>query len=172
MGLVAVDDLQEYWSTHPIYDLPFFRSIMKRDRFLLILSFLHISNNEEQTARNSPDHDPLYKIRKFVDKLTANFKRTYIPGARIAIDKAMVAWRGPLAFRVYNPDKPGMKVFELCDSETSYCCNLEFYTGKKTCSARGATFDLVDRSIAPYINNGCTLFVDNYYTPVLIFLCI
>ena len=48
MGLVAVDDLQEYWSTHPISDLPFFRSIMKRDRFLLILLFLHLSNNEKQ----------------------------------------------------------------------------------------------------------------------------
>ena len=78
-----------------------------------------------------------------------------------------------LAFRVYNPDKPdrfGMKVFELCDSETSYCCNFEFYTGKKTCSAGGATFDLVDKLIARYINNGRPLIVDNYFTSPDLFM--
>ncbi|GFO04147.1 PiggyBac transposable element-derived protein 4-like [Plakobranchus ocellatus] len=79
----------------------------------------------------------------------------------------MVAWRGPLAFRVYNPDKPdkfGIKIFELYDSDTSYCSSLEFYTGKRPCSAHGATFDVVNRLITPYLEEGRTLFVDNYYT--------
>ncbi|GFO02851.1 PiggyBac transposable element-derived protein 4-like [Plakobranchus ocellatus] len=78
----------------------------------------------------------------------------------------MVAWRGPLAFRVYNPDKPnkfGIKIFELCDSDTSYCSSLEIYTRKKPCFPHGQTFDVVIGLITPYLEEGRTLFVDNYY---------
>ena len=101
------------------------------------------------------------------DKLVTNFLNTFHPGKNIAIDEAMVAWRGPLSFRVYNPDKPdkfGIKVFELCDSATAYCRNLEFYTGRKKVSSNGATFDVVDRLISPYMGCGRTLYVDNFYT--------
>ena len=90
----------------------------------------------------------------FVDKLVTNFQNTFHPGKNIAIDEAMVAWRGPLSFRVYNPDKPdkfGIKVFELCDSATAYRCNLEFYTGRREVSSHGATFNVVDRLISPYM---------------------
>ena len=37
MGLTKIDDLEEYWSTDPIYNLPLFRSVIKRDRFSLIM---------------------------------------------------------------------------------------------------------------------------------------
>ena len=140
---------------------------MVKDRFCLILSFLHLSNNQEQPARDNPAYDPVFKIRPFVDSLVNNFKSTFHPGKNVAIDEAMVAWRGPLSFRVYNPDKPdkfGMKVFELCDSASAYCSNLEFYTGKKEVSSHGATFDVVNRLIQPYLGCGRTLYVDNYYT--------
>ena len=107
-----------------------------------------------------------------MDDLNENFTKTFAPGKDIAIDEAMVAWRGPLSFRVYNPDKPdkfGIKVFELCDSNTAYCCKLDFYTGKRKTSPRGATFDVVDGLIAPYLDCGRTLYVDNYYTSPILF---
>ncbi|GFN88744.1 PiggyBac transposable element-derived protein 4-like [Plakobranchus ocellatus] len=84
----------------------------------------------------------------------------------------MVAWRGPLSFRVYNPNKPdkfGIKVFELCDSNTAYCSKLDFYTGKRQSSPHGATFDVVEGLIAPYLDCGRTLYVDNYYTSPILF---
>ena len=167
MGLIVIENLEEYWSIDELYKLPFFGSVMVKDRFCLILSFLHLSNNQEQPARDNPAYDPVFKIRPFVDSLVNNFKSTFHPGKNVAIDEAMVAWRGPLSFRVYNPDKPdkfGMKVFELCDSASAYCSNLEFYTGKKEVSSHGATFDVVNRLIQPYLGCGRTLYVDNYYT--------
>ena len=39
-----------------------------------------------------------------------------------------------------------------------------FTQEKKTCSAQGATFDIVDRLTSPYYGCGRTLYVDNYYT--------
>ena len=84
----------------------------------------------------------------------------------------MVAWRGPLSFRVYNPDKLdkfGIKVLELCDSSTAYCYKLDFYTGKRKSSPRGATFDVVEGLISPYLDCDRTLYVDNYYTSPILF---
>ncbi|GFO35124.1 PiggyBac transposable element-derived protein 4-like [Plakobranchus ocellatus] len=167
MGLIVIENLDEYWSIDQVYKLPFFGSVMPKDRFSLLLSFLHLANNKEQPPRDHPNHDPIFKIRPFIERLNANFKSVFLPGKNIAIDEAMVAWRGPLKFRVYNPDKPdkfGIKVFELCDGATAYCCNLEFYTGKREASVHGATFDVVERLINPYINCGRTLYVDNFYT--------
>ena len=172
MGLIVVDDLQEYWSSHPVCDLPFFRSVMKRDRFLIILCFLHLSNNEQQLDSGSPNYDPIFKIRSFVDSLTANLKRVYVPGAHIAIDESMIAWRGPVAFRACasnNPVKQGIKVYELCDSESSYCCNLEFNTVERPYSNHGATFELVERLITPYMDAGRTLYADDFYSSPQLF---
>ena len=55
-------------------------------------------------------------------------------------------------------------MFELCDSATAYSCNLEFYTGRREVSSHGATFNVVDRLISPYMGCGRTLYVDNFYT--------
>ena len=121
---------------------------MVKDRFCLILSFLYLANNEEQPSQDSPTHDPILKLRPFVDKLVTNFRNTFHPGKNNVIDEAMEAWRGPLSFQVYNRDKFGIKVFELCDSATAHCCNLEFYTGRREVSSHKATFDVVDRLIS------------------------
>ena len=134
MGLIVFENLEEYWSIDEMYKLPCFGSVIVKDRFCLILPFLHLANNEEQPLRDSPTHEPVFKLRPFVGKLVTNFQNTFHPGKNIAIDEAMVAWRGPLSFRIYNPDKPdrfGIKVFELCDSATAHCCNLEFNTGRR-----------------------------------------
>ncbi|GFO04045.1 PiggyBac transposable element-derived protein 4-like [Plakobranchus ocellatus] len=172
MGLIVIENMAEYWSLHDIYRLPFFSSVMVKDRFLLILSFFHVADNERQAPKDDPGYDPIYKIRTWVEALNRNFGRTFSPRKNIAIDEAMVAWRGPLSFRVYNPDKPdkfGIKVFELCDSNTAYFCKLDFYTGKRQSSPRGATFDVVEGLIAPYLDCSRTLYVDNYYTSPILF---
>ncbi|KAK3784705.1 hypothetical protein RRG08_032160 [Elysia crispata] len=164
MGLIVIDYLEDYWSTDSILH----RSDEKRT-FLphsLIFSPLQL------IPREQPGHDPIFKIRNFVDNLTYNFKSVFYPGERVAIDEAMVACRGPLSFWVFNPDKPdkfGIKVFELCDSSTAYCCNLEFYTGKQESSPHGAIFYIVRRLISPYIGCGRTLYVDNFYTSLDLF---
>ena len=117
--------------------------------------------------RGQPRHDSIFKIRSFVDRLRENFKNVFSPGDKVAVDKAMIAWRGPHALRVFNPykpDKSGIKNIELCDSSTIYCCNLELYTGKQETSHHGATFDIINRLVSPYLGFGRTLYVDNFYT--------
>ena len=50
MGLIVIKNLEEYWSIDEMYKLPFFGSVMMKDRLCLILSFLHLANNEEQPS--------------------------------------------------------------------------------------------------------------------------
>ena len=52
---------------------------MVKDRLCLILSFLHLFNNQEQPARDNPAYDPVFKIRPFVDSLVNNFNTTFHP---------------------------------------------------------------------------------------------
>ena len=114
MGLMVIDYLEDYWSTDPIFKLLFYTAVMRRERFCLILSFFHLCNYEQFIPRGQPGHDPIFKIRNFVDNMTYNSKSVFCPGERVAIDEAMVAWRGSLSFRVFNPDKPDkfwIKVF-------------------------------------------------------------
>ena len=49
---------------------------------------------------------------------------------------------GAIHFRVCNPDKFGIKWYQLCD-DSGYCCQYELYTEKRGGSSEyGATYDL------------------------------
>ena len=47
VGFVRKPRLRDYWSTNPIYDSKFASSLqISRDRFLSMLTFLHLNNND------------------------------------------------------------------------------------------------------------------------------
>ena len=54
MGLVVQQDLHDYWSKDELLETPFFRKAMPRNKFLLMLSFLHLNNNHLNTPRGEP----------------------------------------------------------------------------------------------------------------------
>ena len=107
--------------------------ILKRDHFTLIMKFIHLNDNEKYVSRGQPGHDPIFKLRPFLDGLLANFQRLYTPGREISIDEQMISFKGRLSFLQYMPKKPtkwGMKAFVLADSRTGYVYNWKLYTGK------------------------------------------
>ena len=172
MGIVRKNNLKDYWSTDASIDTPYIRSVMSRDRFLQIMQYLHLNNNENAPRADDPQRDRLFKIRPVYDILRHQFFTMASPDENIAIDEASIPWKGNLSFKVYNPQKPNkhhIKIYELCDSKTGYCHIMEFYTGKTgTPSDKGATYDLVMRIMNPYLDLGYKLWLDNYYVgPVL-----
>ena len=89
---------------------------MSRDCFLLMLKFLHLTNNEDQVARGQPGHDKLFKIRKFMEGLVEKFKSVYKLHNEISIDGSMISYKGRLSFLQFMPKKPvkwGMKTWVL-----------------------------------------------------------
>jgi hypothetical protein len=175
MGLVKQPAVSDYWSTDPVVDMPFFRSVMSRNKFLSLMSFFHVADNSVAVARGQPGYTPLQKLGEPYKSILTNFRLVYTPTQNIAIDEGMVPWRGNLHFRVYSPDKPkkyGMKAYMLCDSSNAYCTKFELYTGKAANppSAFGITYDLVMRLMEGYLGHGYHLYTDNYYTsPQLVY---
>lgn len=123
MGLVQLPSIEDGWSTRWPFAMPTFSSILKRDRFSLILRFLHLNDSSKYIPKGQPGYDPLYKLRPFMDPLLENFKAAYELGREVAVDESMIGFKGRLYFIQYMPDKPtkwGMKAFVLADSSSGY----------------------------------------------------
>ena len=174
MGLVNQENIQDYWSTDEVLSTPFFPQIMSRDKFLNILTFFHLCDNDNYVARGHAGYNPVNKLGAVYSVVTDNFSNVWTPGREVCIDEGMIPFRGKVHFKVYNPDKPdkyGVKSYQLCDSSNGYCCKFEIYTGgnQDPPSAKGKTYDPVMRLMQPYLNAGRCLYVDNYYTSPTLF---
>ena len=71
IGLNGKADVELYWSTDDVRQIPFYSKVMTRDRFLLILANLHISDN------NRAVDDPLSKVRSFPSIIQRTFVDVY-----------------------------------------------------------------------------------------------
>ena len=105
---------------------------MKRDRFSLILRFLHLNDNSKYKKKGEEGHDPLFKLRPFLEPLLTQFQENYTLSKEVCVDETMIGFKGRLSFIQYMPKKPtkwGMKAFVLADSCTGYMYNWHLYTG-------------------------------------------
>ena len=105
--------------------------IMKRDRFTLILRFLHLNDSTQYRKKGEPGHNALFKLRPFIEPLFSNFQSHYTLSKEVCIDESMISFKGRLSFIQYVPKKPtkwGMKAFVLADSKTGYLYNWHLYT--------------------------------------------
>ena len=66
MGINKSSQYRVYWSTSEILQIPFYPSIMSRNRFSSILRFLHVSNNQLPRT-SSAKQDKLAKVRPLID---------------------------------------------------------------------------------------------------------
>lgn len=73
MGLVYKSDIADYWTTEETTSTPFFGKMMTRDRFLAILSNLHLVDNALAKPSSDPSHDRLFKIRPMISMLRRTF---------------------------------------------------------------------------------------------------
>lgn len=163
MGLVRLGSLPDYWATKGIYRLDLPRSIMSRNRFQLLLSMLHFNNNEEIQPG-----DRLAKIQRLIDILQRKYQEFLSPEEDIVIDETLVPWRGRLIFRQYIPNKThpyGIKLFKLCSTD-GYTWALQVYSGKSATGERevGLARKVCLSLSKELLNEGRTLFVDNFYT--------
>ena len=133
MGLIHFPAIEDYWITSWPFANTTFSPVLKRDRFTLLLRFLHLNNNANYIPKGHPGHDPLFKIRPFMEALINNFQKAYVPGREISLDESMIGFKGRLGFAQYMPKKPikwGLKAFVVADSVSGYTFNWRLYTGK------------------------------------------
>ena len=63
MGIIYKPQTHMYWSTKELYSTPVFSELMTRNRFDIIMTFLHFNdNNNPECDPASEDRDWLYKV--------------------------------------------------------------------------------------------------------------
>ena len=157
--------LNHYWSSSRLYGLEIVRSAMPRERFELLLKFLHFSNNNNKNS----NQDRMFKLKPLSDLLKERFSSVYIPGSVVSIDESMISGRGRLLFRQYIPGKAhkyGLKMYKLA-ATNRYTWNCAVYTGEKESMpgvghAQGIVMKLLDGL------DGCyrTVIADNFFTSI------
>ncbi|XP_039301170.1 piggyBac transposable element-derived protein 5-like [Nilaparvata lugens] len=56
----------DHWSKDPTISCNYCPNVMSKNRFLLILSNLHLNDNSKFIKKGEPGHDPLYKNRPLI----------------------------------------------------------------------------------------------------------
>ncbi|CAG5051487.1 unnamed protein product [Parnassius apollo] len=161
MGLVRLPKLGYYWSKDKILGQTFPRTVMSRNRFEIILQYLHFSDNE--TANKS---DRISKIRPIIDMVNNTFQKYYSPKEDICVDESQVPFRGRIVFRQYNKSKRhkyGLKLFKLC-TIPGYTCKFSLYGGKNIDTVNTTPTSVVMSLCSQILNKGHTLATDNWYT--------
>ena len=108
----------------------FNRSVMSRDRFLQIFWNLHLCD-----PTLGPGGPRCMKVQPLLNLLCPRFEAGFKPGKFVAVDEAMIAFKGRAGFRQYVRGKPhplGIKAFVLADSKTGYVYRLRIYFGVET----------------------------------------
>ncbi|KAK2562670.1 PiggyBac transposable element-derived protein 4 [Acropora cervicornis] len=172
MGIIQKPNIQMYWSNDPLYSTPIFKQVMNRDRYLLILKFLHFNNNDNTPGRTEPNPDKLFKIRPLVDHLFEKFQEIYTPSKNVCIDESLLLWKGRLHFKQYIPLKRSrfrIKLFMLCE-DGGYTYRFRVCTGKDTLveGNRNLTISekIVEDLMLPLLHKGYHLYIDNWYTSI------
>ncbi|GFO12878.1 PiggyBac transposase uribo2 [Plakobranchus ocellatus] len=158
---------------------PWFGKHFNRDRYYLLLTFLHFNNNDNLPAADHPDFK-LHKIQPVITDLIKKFLRFYRSHKNILIDESMVGYKGKTPhLRQYIPNKHharfGIKLWCLCDSTSSYTSSLKSLKGAADSGdrqAEGMTYTLVLRmmEVAGLFHRGHHLGLDNYFTsPALLY---
>ncbi|XP_025196777.1 piggyBac transposable element-derived protein 4-like [Melanaphis sacchari] len=164
-------ELREYWSTDALLYTPIFGQIMSRNRYQILLRYLHFTNNDHQVAG-----DRLYKIQMVLTEVKKNFRDAMIPFQNLVIDESLLLWKGRLSFKQFIRTKRhrfGIKFFILCEVETDFILDFIIYTGKttdiKACDINlGQSGAIVCTLFEGYLKKGRTLFTDNWYTSPLL----
>lgn len=177
MGLVQKHELQQYWSTEETHLTPFFRKYMSRDRFLGILSNLHLVDNDLQVPRGQVGFDPLFKIRPFLT-LMNRFSEVYSPERELSFDEATCVLKDNLHFSVFKPAKPsksGIKIYQVCEAMSGYLVGFELDTnsspitdyadallGENDCTMETKVLGLMSR--CGLLDKGHHVYMDDCYT--------
>ncbi|XP_067947145.1 piggyBac transposable element-derived protein 4-like [Watersipora subatra] len=141
---------------------------LDRDKFKLILRYLHLNDNENYARRGGPNHDPLYKVKPFYDHLISKFSYLYKSGASITVDEAVCPFHDREHFKVCmknNPNKYGLRVEHVCESTTGIVCNMEVYTA----TGNNMVEPLLTCVLSPFANKGHRMLMDRRYSLPVIF---
>ena len=129
MAWVEKPDVKSYFSREWIEYYPFFLDLFSHRRFLMIHWIMHVES-PQPTVGPSTRRSKISNVVKYVlQKCLENFT----PWQNVAVDENPVGFRGRIAFKTYNLQKPtkwGLRIYVLSDCDSGYISFFEPYLGK------------------------------------------
>jgi hypothetical protein len=166
MPFVKKHSIAEYWKNDSLIGTPMFAKYMSRDRYLLILRYLHFANNVVGGEAST-----LWKLGNVITHIKTRFSQIFKPFQKLVIDESLMSFKGRLSFKQYIPSKRhrfGIKLFILCDCKTGIILDFIVYTGKTTnidkIEKLGISGSVVSTLLKNRLNLGHILYTDNWYT--------
>ena len=98
MGILHKPRMALYWSTDKLLATPIFSQVMRRDRFFLLLRFLHFADNRNYN-QNDPGRDKLFKVREVMNMIKRGCSEVFSPGKYLTMDESLVLFKGRLSFK-------------------------------------------------------------------------
>lgn len=173
MGITKKPTMYCYWRQNSRV-IPWFGKMFARDRFLLLLKFFHLVDNQLLVAPGHPDYDPCARFEMLVKHANTVFHKHYVPYKQLYIDESLVGTHCHSSIKQYLPNKLhhklGMNFWMLCDSITKYCLGFYCYKGanneedRNLVKKNGLGFLVVENLLENYLEKGYHLFTDNFYT--------
>jgi len=127
MEINVLPSLDDYWQRDKNLRYAPVAERISRDRFRDISRYLHFVDNATLQPRGSPKHDQLGKIRPFLTHINQQCRLLYNPHREVAVDEAMIKFKGRSTLKQYMPLKPmkhGINVWVLGDSQTGTSPNF------------------------------------------------
>lgn len=173
MSVIQLPTYKQYWTTDSLFKIPSVPAIMTRDRFEKILKYFHCNDSRTNPPRGDVNHDKIHHIRPVFDSVQARLVQNYRPHKDVAIDEAMIPFRGRISYRQYLPAKPckfGVKVWELADSSNGYVYQMQIYTGKKDTGREVGLASRVVWDLTRILSNKKHhVYMDNYFSSPQLF---
>jgi hypothetical protein len=168
MGYIKFPNYAMYWNTETLTEIPGFRKLMSRNKFLSILGFLHVSNNDEALPREDPKHDKIGKIRPIMEMLREMWQQNFYPAREVSVDESIIAFKGRTGMMQYMPGKPhkwGIKGWVLAESKSGYMYNFDIYRGAIDGQREKDMTKRVVLDICKPVENNCHhVYMDNFFS--------
>lgn len=160
-GQIKAPNCQQLFSySDPLNYHPIFAHTMSSRRFQQILRCLSVANVNAKSEK---------KVTDFLEAMTENFRRVYVPEKELSLDETLILFRGRLYFRQYIKSKKaryGIKFYVLTNAD-GYVVNIFMYCGKgESDDSTKKTEQIVMKLLKPYLMKGYHVFMDNFYNDV------
>jgi hypothetical protein len=117
MGTVDLPEIHDYFYGD-LCTCSILRQAMTLKSFKKICQYLHLSDEEQRPEPHDKNYDILHKARPALD-IISKFQEYYLPSRDLAVDEAMISFKGRFHLKQYMPKKPtkwGIKAWGLADS--------------------------------------------------------
>lgn len=175
MGLCNRGRIDEYWTTGTL-EMPQFRQIMSKNRFFLILRFLHFVDNDYLDLNLHGNDRKTSKIAPILDHCNRKFMEMCVPEQHLSLDESLLLWKGRLSWIqciCSEAARFGIKSYELCEARTGYLLTMAIYSGKKCTDSENQAVHgftgvskIVLQLMNGYFHKGHCLVMDNFYNSV------